>query len=58
MTMDPYLTACTGVDALVHAIEAFVSIGSGPMTDDYALDAIRLIHQNLPALLQDQQMQG
>ena len=57
-TMDPYLTACTGVDALVHAIEAFVSIGSGPMTDDYALDAIRLIHQNLPAVLQDQQNAG
>ena len=54
MTMDPYLTACTGIDALVHAIEAFVSTGSGPMTDDYALDAIRLIRQNLPALLQNQ----
>ncbi|MDA3810281.1 MAG: iron-containing alcohol dehydrogenase [Spirochaetaceae bacterium] len=38
MTMDPYLTACTGVDALVHAIEAYVSIGSGVLTDTYALD--------------------
>lgn len=52
-TMDNYLTACTGMDALVHAIEAFVSTGSGPMTDLYALEAIRLVSQNLPLLLQD-----
>jgi alcohol dehydrogenase class IV len=51
MTMDPFLTACTGVDALVHAIEAFVSTGSGPMTDMHALDAIRLINGNLAVLI-------
>lgn len=53
-SMSPYLTACTGVDALVHAIEAFVSTGSGVLTDMYALEAIRLIKENLPALLKDQ----
>jgi alcohol dehydrogenase class IV len=42
-TMDPYLTACTGLDALVHAIEAFVSNASSHFTDIYALEAIRLI---------------
>ncbi len=42
-TMDAYLTACTGMDALVHAIEAFVSNASSPFTDQYALEAIRLI---------------
>lgn len=52
-TMDSFLTACTGVDAMVHAIEAFVSTGAGPLTDMHALDAIRLIHQNLPALVAD-----
>ncbi len=46
-TMDSFLRACTGVDALVHAIEAFVSTASGPMTDMFALDAIRLINGNL-----------
>lgn len=53
LTMDPFLTACTGVDAMVHAIEAFVSTGAGPLTDMHALDGMRLIHQNLPALVAD-----
>ncbi|WP_086480971.1 alcohol dehydrogenase-like regulatory protein ErcA [Oceanospirillum sanctuarii] len=50
-TMDNFLTACTGVDAMVHAIEAFVSTGAGPLTDMHALDAIRLINKNLPQLV-------
>jgi len=53
-TMDPYLTACTGIDALVHAIEAFVSTASGALTDMYAIEAIKLVKQNLPVLLKDQ----
>ena len=53
ITMNAYLTACTGMDALVHAIEAFVSIGSGALTDMYALGAIKLIQQNLAKLLKD-----
>lgn len=52
-TMDSYLTACTGVDALVHAIEAFVSKGSGPLTDAHALEAIRLVNTHLPLLIKD-----
>ena len=42
-TMDPYLTACTGMDALVHAIEAFVSNASSHFTDLHALEGIRLV---------------
>ncbi|MDN3557776.1 alcohol dehydrogenase-like regulatory protein ErcA [Halomonas maura] len=53
LTMDPFLTACTGVDALVHAIEAFVSTGSGPLTDTHALEAMRLINGHLVALVAD-----
>lgn len=52
-TMDSFLTACTGVDALVHAIEAYVSTGSGPLTDSHALEAIRLINQHLEALVKN-----
>lgn len=47
-SMDPYLTACTGVDALTHAIEAYVSNAHSPVTDLNALEAIRLIWQYLP----------
>ena len=50
-SMDPFLSACTGIDALVHAIEAFVSTGSGPLTDPHALEAMRLIGGNLAAMI-------
>ncbi len=48
-TMSPELTAETGMDALVHAIEAYVSNASSPITDINALKAIELIITNLPA---------
>ncbi|HTH16807.1 MAG TPA: alcohol dehydrogenase-like regulatory protein ErcA [Magnetospirillum sp.] len=47
VTMDPYLTACTGVDALTHAIEAYVSTASSPVVDVHALAAIRGIRSHL-----------
>lgn len=46
-TMDAALTACTGMDALVHAVEAYVSLGHSPLTDMHALQAVRLISSNL-----------
>ncbi|MEW6658236.1 MAG: alcohol dehydrogenase-like regulatory protein ErcA [Thermodesulfobacteriota bacterium] len=46
-TMDPYLAACTGLDALVHAIEAYVSLAHSPITDLHALAAIRLLCSHL-----------
>lgn len=41
------LTAATGVDALTHAIEAYVSVKAQPMSDIFALSAIELISGNL-----------
>jgi alcohol dehydrogenase class IV len=52
-TVDPFIRACTGVDALVHAIEAYVSNASSPITDVHALEAIRLLHANLPGSVKE-----
>ena len=47
LSMDPYLTACTGMDTLTHAIEAYVSTACSPIVDVHALAAIRLVSGNL-----------
>lgn len=52
-TMDPYLTACTGMDAMSHAIEAFVSTASSRITDVHALEALRLLNKYLPRITAD-----
>lgn len=46
-SMDSFLTACTGMDVLSHAFEAFVSNANSPFTDLYALESIKLIQNNL-----------
>ncbi|MBW2066250.1 MAG: iron-containing alcohol dehydrogenase [Deltaproteobacteria bacterium] len=61
--MDPSLLATlpsrviaeTGIDALSHAIEAFYSLGSNPISDILAKDAIRRITSNLRALVVNSQ---
>ena len=47
------VTAATGMDALTHAIEAYVSVGAHPLTDANALEAIRLISLWLPKAVDD-----
>jgi alcohol dehydrogenase class IV len=48
-TKPPYLVACTGMDAIAHAVEAYVSSAHSAMTDIHALEAVRLLHGNLLA---------
>ncbi|TKJ47721.1 alcohol dehydrogenase [Candidatus Aerophobetes bacterium Ae_b3a] len=43
----PQLTAATGIDALTHAIEAYTSLKTQPMSDLFALSAIRFLSGNL-----------
>ncbi|MFD4491255.1 iron-containing alcohol dehydrogenase [Lysinibacillus fusiformis] len=43
ISLPPKVTAATGVDALTHAIEAYVSVNANEVTDALALQAIRLI---------------
>jgi len=47
VSMPPEITASTGSDALTQAIEAFTSIGAGPVTDALAMRAIELIGHSL-----------
>jgi len=46
--MPPALTAATGMDALTHAVEAYVSTSATPLTDSAALAAISIITEYLP----------
>ncbi len=47
LTTPPHLTAAVGVDALTHAIEAYISNRAQPLTDALALKAIELISGSL-----------
>jgi alcohol dehydrogenase class IV len=46
-TMPEELNAATGLDALTHGIEAFVSLAHNPLTDNHALQAVSLVMGNL-----------
>ncbi|MBK9989761.1 MAG: iron-containing alcohol dehydrogenase [Verrucomicrobia bacterium] len=47
LSVPPAITAATGLDALVHCIEAYANRFAHPMVDVYALEGIRLISSNL-----------
>jgi phosphonate metabolism-associated iron-containing alcohol dehydrogenase len=51
--LPPYVTAYTGFDALSHALEAFWSRFSNPMSDLYAVEAIRLVLWHLEYVMMD-----
>lgn len=53
MGMPKSLTAATGMDALTHAIEAYVSTAATPITDACALKAMTMIAQNLTHAVED-----
>jgi alcohol dehydrogenase class IV len=55
LTMPPPLTAATGMDALTHALESYISKGAYDLTEALALEAIRLIGRWLPAAVKDGQ---
>lgn len=48
ITAPPAITAATGLDALTHAIEAYTSVKAQPLTDVFALSAVKRIFKSLP----------
>jgi acyl-CoA reductase-like NAD-dependent aldehyde dehydrogenase/alcohol dehydrogenase class IV len=53
LTLPPALTAGTGMDAMTHAVEALTSTAAQPICDGLALQAIRMIRENLPLVIAD-----
>ncbi|ARK20689.1 iron-containing alcohol dehydrogenase [Sporosarcina ureae] len=53
ITLPPKVTAATGVDALTHAIEAYVSKNANPVTDSLAFKAIQLISGAIRTAVKD-----
>lgn len=53
LTMPQKVTASTGIDALTHAIEAYISVNKNPISDAWALQAIKLIGGSLRTAVED-----
>jgi alcohol dehydrogenase class IV len=53
LTLPPAITAATGIDALVHCIEAYANLAAHPFVDPYALEGIRLISRHLERAVHD-----
>lgn len=53
VTAPPKITAATGLDALTHAVEAYTSRKAQPLSDTFALSAVRRIFQYLPEAFRD-----
>ena len=54
-TMPASLTAATGMDALTHAIEGYITKGAWELSDMFHLEAIRLISSNLRAACKNEE---
>lgn len=53
LTLPKFVTVCTGLDALAHAIEGYWSRNHQPICDVLALEAARLAMMALPEVLRD-----
>ncbi len=55
LTVPPDQTAYQGMDAFFHAVEGYLATSRQPASDFYALEAIRLVAENLSAAVKDGQ---
>jgi alcohol dehydrogenase len=51
--LPPSVTAATGMDALTHALESYLSINHNPWSDGIALQVIRIVAASLPGAVED-----
>ena len=51
--LPPKATAATGMDAMIHAVESYLSIRNNPYSDGIALQTIELVMKNLPTAYKD-----
>lgn len=51
--LPPHITAATGMDALTHAVEAYIGLNGTKFTDEHAKNATRLIFENLEKAYQN-----
>lgn len=51
--LPPHVTAATGMDALIHAVEAFTSKNADSLTDVFARQAMKLIYTNIREVYRD-----
>lgn len=52
-SLPPALTAATGMDALTHAIEGYITKAAWPLSDMFEIEAIRMISKNLPTAVKE-----
>ncbi len=55
LTLPPHITAATAMDAMTHAIEAYIGTAKNPISDAYAVAAIKGIRSNLSAVIAEPQ---
>lgn len=53
VTVPQHVTASTGFDVFTHAFESYLHVNASPYTDLMALEAIRLVAQHLPPVVED-----
>lgn len=53
LTLSHDMTAFTGMDALTHLMEAYLSLGANPLTDILAIKGMKIVIDNLPIVIQN-----
>ncbi|MBQ9827455.1 MAG: iron-containing alcohol dehydrogenase [Lachnospiraceae bacterium] len=52
-TVPPSVTAATGMDAITHAVESYISNMATPLSEYNALEGLKILHKNLPTVVKD-----